>query len=71
MCGIVLRIVCGIAMVWFGIAWYGLVEILKLHVCSGRLSVGSGRLSLVSGRLSGWIDLISGGYVGQMGGLVR
>ena len=64
MCGIELRIVCGIAMVWFGIAWYGLVEILKLHVCSGRLS-------LVSGRLSGWIDLISGGYVGQMGGLVR
>ena len=26
---------------------------------------------MVSGRLSGWMDLISGGYVGQMGGLVR
>ena len=30
--------------VWFGIALYGLVEILKLHVGSGRLSVGSGRV---------------------------
>ena len=61
-------------MVWFGMAWYGLVEILKLHVGSGRLSVGSGRLSLSSGRLSlgsgrlsGWVDLKSGGWVGQMG----
>ena len=55
-------------MVWFGMAWYGLVEILKLHVGSGRLSVGSGRLSLGSGRLSGWIGFKSGGWVGQMGG---
>ena len=30
--------------VWFGMALYGLVEILKLHVGSGRLSVGSGRV---------------------------
>ena len=55
-------------MVWFGMAWYSLVEILKLHVGSGRLSVGSGRLSLGSGRLSGWIGFKSGGWVGQMGG---
>ena len=30
--------------VWFGMALYGLVEILKLHVGSGRLSVCSGRV---------------------------
>ena len=58
-------------MVWFGMAWYGLVEILKLHVGSGRLSVGSGRLSLGSGRLSGWIGFKSGGWVGQVGKFVR
>ena len=49
-------------------AWYGLVEILKLHIGSGRLSVGSGRFSLGSGRLCGWMGLKSGGWVGQMGG---
>ena len=53
--------------VWFGMALYGLVEILKLHVGSGRLCVGSGRLCVGSGRLSGWVDLKSGGWVGQMG----
>ena len=56
-------------MVWFGMAWYGLVKILKLCVGSGRLSVGSGGLFLGSGRLSRWIGLKSGGgWVGQMGG---
>ena len=30
--------------VWTGMALYGLVGILKLHVGSGRLSVGSGRV---------------------------
>ena len=45
----------------FGVAWYGLVKFLKLHVGSGRLSVGSGRLS-------GWMGLKPGGWVGQMGG---
>ena len=54
-------------MVWFSLAWYGLVKILKLHVCSWR-SVGSGCLSVGSGRLSGWMGLESGGWVGQMGG---
>ena len=48
-------------MVWFGMAWCGLVEIIKLHEGSGRLYVGSGRLS-------GWMGLKSGGWVGQMGG---
>ena len=48
-------------MVWFGMAWCGLVEIMKLHVGSGRLYVGSGRLS-------GWMGFKSGGWVGQMGG---
>ena len=48
-------------MVWFGMAWYSLVKILKLRVGSGRLSVGSGGLSLGSWRLSGWIGLKSGG----------
>ena len=53
-------------MVWFGMAWYGLVKILKLHVGSGRLSVGSGRLS-------GWLGDMgkSCWWVGQMGGSVR
>ena len=55
-------------MVWFGMAWYGLVEILKLHVGSGRLSVGSGRLSVGSRRLSGWVGLKSGGRIGKMSG---
>ena len=57
--------------VWFDMALYGLVEILKLHVGSGRLCVGSGRLCVGSGRLSGWVDLKSGGWVGQMGGAFR
>ena len=52
-------------MVWFGMACCGLVEIMKLHVGSGRLYVGSGRLS-------GWMGLKSGGWTdgweGQMGG---
>ena len=52
----------------FGMAWYGLVEILKLHIGSGRLSVGSGRFSLGSGRLCGGMGLKLGGWVGQMGG---
>ena len=55
-------------MVWFGMVCYGLVEILKLHVGSGRLSLGRGRLSLGSGKLSGWTGLKSGGWVGQLGG---
>ena len=61
--------------VWFSMALYGLGEILKLYVGSGRFSVGSGRLSVGSGRfslgsrrLSGWMGLKSGGWVGQMGG---
>ena len=54
-------------MTWFGMDWYGFVEIPKLHVCSRRLSVGSGSLSVGSGRLSGWMGLKSGGWVGQMG----
>ena len=58
-------------LVWFGMALYGLVKILKLHVGSGRLSVGSGRLFVISRRLSGWVGLKSGGWVGQMGGLGR
>ena len=44
---------------------YGLVDILKMHVGSGRLSVGSGRLFVVSGRLSGWVGR-SGGQVCQV-----
>ena len=51
-------------MVWFGMAWCGLVKIMKLHVGSGRLYVGSGRLS-------GWMGLKSCGWVGQVGGYVR
>ena len=51
-------------MVWFGMACCGLVEIMKLHVGSGRLYVGSERLS-------GWMGLKSGGWIGQMGGQVR
>ena len=47
---------------------YILVEILKLHVGSGRLSVGSGRLCAGSGRFSGWVVLKSGGWVGKMDG---
>ena len=58
-------------MVWFGMAWYGLVEILKLHVGSGRLSLGRGRLSLGSGKLSRWTVLKLGGWVGQVDGYVR
>ena len=50
-------------MVWFGMAWYGLVEILKLHVGSGWLSIRFGRLY---GRVSK-----SGWWVGQMGRSVR
>ena len=52
-------------------AFYGLVEILKLHVGSGRLSVGSRRLCAGSGRLSGWVGSKSGGWVGQVGKFVR
>jgi len=60
-------------------ALYGLVEILKLHLDLGRLSVGSGRLYAGSGlweviwvgefktRWMGRID----GWVGQMGKFVR
>ena len=50
--------------VWIGMALYGLVEILKLHIGSGRLSVGSGRLS-------GGMGLKSDGWLGQMGGSLR
>ena len=53
-------------MVWFVMAWYDLVKILKLCVGSGRLYVGSGRLSLGSGRLYGCLSK-SGRWVGQMG----
>ena len=55
-------------LVWFGMALYGLVEILKLHVGSGRLYVGSGRLCVGSGRLSRRVGLKSVGWVGQTGG---
>ena len=55
-------------LVWFGMALYCLVEILKLYVSSGRLSTGLGRLCAGSGSLSGWVGLKSGGWVGQMGG---
>ena len=55
-------------LVWFGMALYGLVEILKLYLGSGRLSVGSWRLCPGSVRLSGGVGLKSGGWVGQMGG---
>ena len=61
-------------MVWFGMAWYDLVESLKLRGGSGRLSVGSGRLyvgsvrlCVVFVRLSGWMGLKSGGWIGHMG----
>ena len=52
-------------LVWYGMALYSLVEILKLHVGSVWLSVGSGRLCVVSGRLSGWVGR-SGGQVCQV-----
>ena len=43
-------------LVWFGMALYGLVKILKLQVGSGRLCVGSGRLCVGSvGYLCGWV----------------
>ena len=61
-------------MVWLGMAWYCLVEILKLHIGwglpNGEVICGFREVIWVDGFKIRWVDRTDG-WVGQVGWYVR